>query len=475
MRPTALHLSEEHCPSLTTQVVFKDVTLFGAGGEEFRGQLTVRFRSFLPEQLLMRMTEVAYRVERLPSGPIGIGFAETMELRTAVRDAEGRYEVSPFRANVRGSLIQLWDVRRSGQDLQLRPLPHLELLEHSNSTVARVWTWGAPIGARPLQRQHGSGPAFQTQECSVRVSGRDAVLKIYAAAGAPQQGEGDASGLSYPDVEITLDSGLMPENELRRGVGGVCALITCVTGHTMNLEAEHFPLGDGRYARRFCLFDPGRREGTPHFETVPSGLLMEVVRVGTARVDRLLSVGFEFGAVSGWLHRAKTLDPPEQGFLSLFVYLESVNCNWHYVRHNRPREGRGPHERFGTLLATTLTDLLGRASALDGSFIRHRNQLIHQGVMDFACASEARAEESFRRYAELYSVCASSYLALIGWTGQWNSFGEGGLSAVAACWVPNDLTQLGVPPATPAPPPPAPRRRRRREKRNRQRAGRGRP
>lgn len=452
-RATEMHLDELRHPPARSSLVFKGAVLECEAGGTFAGVLTLGFRTF----------DAGYPVQRLESVTLEIDVAKstrtwgTREGRSHFRqagplsDTSGRYELQPFRARQRSGLL--------GRTWELHPIPGVEL--HTQEGVgqqqATIWASGLP------HRDHhhptigqvvATGGTTQAHRYQVdSFLGGPALLDLFPGENTPQdalrrehlahRGEPDPEPrwVAYPDVRLTLTTAATTREALHDEFSLLCSVLTAITGHSLRLDAFHYPTPTC-CVHHCALYTDDHAPERPRFPALPLGLrvsLRSVLATCWPRAKTLQTAGFNVEAVSSWFDLGKCLAPVEQGFLNLFIYLEALKAHWLSARHGL----NDTRNNFCGNVNRTLRDLLGYKQRID-QYVAYRNSLVHEGVTGLPRG------DVYDHYNGLYQICSSSYLSLLGWDAEYLAWSaEGNLDRRTPRWTVPDLAQLQHAPVVP--------------------------
>ena len=444
-----MFLDENRHPVSRQEFAFEDATLECDEGGEFGGTLILSFRSFHPDHPLQRLESVTLHLDSTPYR-YGTRHARShFHLRAAITDTTGAYTLKPFRARCHGGLL---DPARCPRFI---PLPAAELHAEQGPASANIWASGMPHRdpLHPTEQQAittgGSTPRHRYD--LPNFLGATAALDLYpgqntqgdelqreslANRGTPMS---EPTWVAYPDLCISLPIHDTTREALHDEFTLLAALLIGITGRTLRVSGFHYPTPAGHvhHCALYIEDEPRERVRSP---TLPLGTrvsLRSVLGTSWPRTKTLAAANFNIEALSNWFDMGKRLNPVEQGFLNLFIYLECLKAHWLTARHGIA----DTRNSFAGNVNRTLKDVLGYKQKIN-AYVDYRNNLVHEG------ASGLPRGDVFEHYCRLYRICAATYLSLLGWSGPYLAYNaQHNLepTPLPTLLTPPDLTQLQAP------------------------------
>ena len=457
-----MELDETVNPPLETVLRFEGTRLESQTGDPLLVNLELHFRSFLAREPYQALTRVVAEVLESKSTFSVPADTETRYLVKEVGDTTGQALLRPFQASCARGFAYV------GHSFDLRPIPWLEIEIPEASSARddpqqRIWGTGfafSDIGLRTLAvplaccekqgrpLEHETTPAHVYGVAVSGAPGRFLVFPGHNTTPRRLMREmvsrdltvplPDPVWTAFPNNCLTVPAGTFEDaDSLGRAYSDLCSLLRAVTGWDPSGVSVLNPTGEGRVIGRYGLFEPGEDESRRHFPTVPfsnSRLSLGLLLTDCwPRIEHLSRVEFNFGSVAGWYHRGKTVNPIEQGFLNLFVFLESLKAHWLSLRDGVSMTELSTD--FAGNVNRTLRELLGQKKKVN-SLTEFRNRMVHQGL------SELPRGELIDKYWELYRLSSAALLSLIGWTDEWHAPSGNRMKSLKAWWTVADLGEL---------------------------------
>lgn len=432
--------AKTHRPIATT-LSFDAVTVETTRGERLTGKLDLEFRSFLPGEPLLSLHAVTLHItEGGRCFEVPGHTSDRYILKQPAASSEATLQ--PFSAVYQAGLTL------TGESLSLTPMPAIELdTAPPRADLPNLCLWGSGFAFDdPLLSFEWlltSGGTTKLLAYEIEHFGREGrFLVIPGQMAMIEQSEGllgDAGQsahdwVEFPDHCVTACvDGPVDLDRVRGLYSALRSLLSVTTGHDFGMTSAFYPHRQG-YRRRYSGMPVRTERRETVWELIPfraCGVsLIDVLERCWPRVRLLHAHGVPTYALSGWLERGKDTHPVTQGFLNLFVYLECLKHHWQVVRY-----GESPSSGFEGMVNRTLKDLTGHKRRING-LVKVRDRIVHEGQTGLPI------NERFSAFAELFNLCASSYLALIGWSGNWLKMLDRGLEPQPAWWHIPDLSSL---------------------------------
>lgn len=444
-----VNLTLDADPPFRTSLRVERALFTSVSGKKVVANLRLEFHSFVawePFQTLVRITAEVVKAETGMSD-------EEHRLSEPVTDTTGVCLIRPFRTLIIGLLAPI-------KPIELGPMPYLELElapEDKSNTLGetpRAWGVGITLEDKETEVVHFETSRYVRHDGGTSCLQRgDKLLPFLEYPVELEDGHGRVLVLgksdhllsdtaNHPDHYVTLPLRAGADlSALGQTLGGLYGLIRATSGLDPCFSSMFSSSVDGTTLARMVPIGTARSMSKPtSMQTVPfrrDGLSPR--RLFTEcwpRVRRLQLLGFGISAVSEWFQRGQNTNPVEQGFLHLFVFLESLKFHWTRLQDPELAAKTGG---FRPKVNATLRDLLGGDHDIK-PFVAFRNRMVHEG------ASGLSADEQCERYWELLSLCSAAYLSLVGWAGPWMTLGRTGARTESAWWTVPDLSRL-LPPA----------------------------